>query len=206
MVFKLSITYNIPYIADVNWKNGSNDCNNGLFTFYSNDIVKINKIKDLIYFDFLIKLCCCGDAYLCVCNKGLNPCKYCLCGCQDIGIGVWLKEHCDYCKEHERWQLDLKNDYIFLIDIHNSYQSGLEVIVRFADLENGRLYDEFSKSGIKKELIPVINYNIEEILSEEQCKLDCITYKTNEEKMYDIDYDLFITIITNENFTLEEMI
>lgn len=206
---QLTVNYNIP-----NEYSNVNEYTNGIFTFYSNDITKINKIKDLLYLYFLKNISCCGEYYLCICENFSNPnftlfnsdstkqkCEYCQCNCQNTSCLQYLKridDKCNICNDlfdrDNGWLLDRKNDYIFLIDVYDFRQTGCELPFRFSDIENGNLQKEFNKSFNKKYIkeIPTIT---SQIIHNHSNNKEHIIFKSKElNKEYKINFDTFISI------------
>lgn len=126
---------------------------NGIFEMYSDDYSKLTDIRDLISLDFLGKLSC-----------------YCytLCICEE------LKKKCDYCITQKslslrrsnrdlRWNLQLKHDLKFLIDVYGSKQNGCEVSVFLEDVYSDKLksyYTTMMKERNELVEIPEIKYSI----------------------------------------------
>lgn len=153
---------------------------------------------------------------MCVCQIFSNPnftlfnsdskiqkskCEYCQCDCQNTSCLKYLKKIDDKCICNDLklngWLLDRKNDYIFLIDVYDTYQTGCELPFRISDIENGNLQKEFNKSGnlnIPTITCTLINETIPNVDTEH------IKYKEqNESVEYKIDFDTFISIINFED-------
>jgi len=181
--------------------------NNGMYTFFSDNLDKINNVKDLISLDFLSKLA--FQTYLCVCK---NP----------INFSLWLKfpenKKCKFCnqktdfnklrktyegrqqlKQQNQWKLEFKYFYKFLIDIYDSNQTGCEIEIRLLDLENGKLFEEYN---LAKKTKPDFLYKIHEynLKCEE---LNILMYKSKEEsRVYFINYNEIFDCFYDKNSSI----
>lgn len=188
-MYYLKLHYYIPYdeytVFDQGHEVDADD--NGIFEMYSDDHSKLIDIRDLISLDFLGKLSCYN---------------YTLCMCEE------LRKKCDYCINTDKlppvprrnrpsyWNLQLKHDIKFLIDIYASNQTGCEVSVFLEDVYSGKLKSYYRTMMEKRNRlveIPEIKYSITTV--------DSIPQNINKNYVYWNNYVHF-----DENFFREKVL